>query len=229
MRLAYRRHDLNLDVPQFRDLQHVLDELPRDLNPAGPPPEQMLLQDEGKRRVRPLPQQLLPFRPRYPLRLDLLVTQRRQLVREQGPRVRLRLQQPWNQWPNLRSLTVEGCSRDPAWVLRAALRAPRLTRIALAVESLGSLTDLTPLPRIERLMITGLRDRADTGLLSRVFPRLGRLALGLVGGAMPIDLRGLHDLPGLRVDLWGDVPEEADIAGAEAFGDRLRTRQGVIY
>lgn len=132
------------------------------------------------------------------------------------------------QWPNLRALTVEGYSRDPAWVLRAALRAPRLTRIALAVESLDSLAALTPLPRVERLMITGLRDCADTGRLSRVFPGLGRLALCLVGGAT-IDLRGLHGLPGLRVELWGDVPEGADITGAEAFGGRLRTQQGVIY
>lgn len=130
-------------------------------------------------------------------------------------------------WPNLQTLGIEGHSRNPSWILRAALHAPELTRIALGTDTLHGLTTLEPLPRIERLMITGLRDLTEIAQLSRVFPNLRKLALGLVGRPPArLDLRPLHGLPGLRLNLWGDVPVKSDIVGAEAFGDRLRSHQG---
>lgn len=104
-------------------------------------------------------------------------------------------------------------------VLRAALRAPRLTGLVLGIDSLDDLAALTPNPRIEYLRITGLRDYTHMGLLRRTFPRLRKLAAGLVGdGSRALDLRDLGEKPDLDLDFWGDVP--ARIIGAEAFGDR---------
>ncbi|TXS42257.1 NACHT domain-containing protein [Streptomyces sp. uw30] len=129
-------------------------------------------------------------------------------------------------WPNLRALTVEGYCRNPLWILRSARRAPRLTRIALGIDSLRELQPVEALPRVERLMLTGLWDYRDTRELGRVFPGLRRLALGLrttVPGTL--DLRDLHGRPDLRVELWSSGPSEPDLVGAEAFGDRLRFHQ----
>ncbi|MFI7410176.1 NACHT domain-containing protein [Streptomyces sp. NPDC049627] len=125
-------------------------------------------------------------------------------------------------WSNLRTVTVEGYIREPSWLLQCMLGAPMLTRIALNVESLHELKPVDPLPRIERLMITGVHHPDDIGQLRRVFPHLRKLALGLAGGGSLLDLRELQGMPDLQLDLWGDVPEKADIKGAEAFGDRLR-------
>ncbi|MGW3285530.1 NACHT domain-containing protein [Streptomyces sp. NPDC001002] len=130
-------------------------------------------------------------------------------------------------WTELRSLTVEGHSHSPAWHLRAALSAPRLTRIALAIDSLQELARLEPIPRIERLMITGLEDPTDVKQLSRVFPNLRRLAIGLVG-VDTIDLRPLLDMPDLRLDLWLSGSKELIVPGIEAFGDRLRLHTGPL-
>lgn len=124
-------------------------------------------------------------------------------------------------WRNLQSLTVEGFTHSPSWILAAAVRAPRLTRIALAVDSLSALWSLDPSPRIERLMLTGLEYYTDIGQLSRVFPNLRRLGLELVRRGR-LDLRPLHDMSNLRIDLWNSAPGEPIIVGAEAFGDRLR-------
>jgi hypothetical protein len=126
-------------------------------------------------------------------------------------------------WPNLRALTVEGHTTNPSRILWAALHAPRLTRIALGTDSLTDLTLSDPLPRIERLMITGLWDVTDIGQLSRVFPNLRKLALGLVDcSTSGLDLRELHGMPNLQLNLWSSLPAKPDIVGAEAFGDRLR-------
>jgi len=125
-------------------------------------------------------------------------------------------------WSNLRSLTVEGFTHSPAWILAASARAPRLTRIGLAVDSIAAMRSLDPLPHIERLMITGLEHYGDIGQLSRVFPKLRRLGLELVGGGR-LDLRPLHDMADLRVDVWDSGPRKSAIVGAEAFGDRLRS------
>jgi hypothetical protein len=132
-------------------------------------------------------------------------------------------------WRNLCVLTIEGYADDPSWLLRAALYAPRLTRIGLGIASLHELKPADPLPRVERLMITGLHDLADIGQLSRVFPNLRKLALGVVADGAALDLRELQGMPDLQLDIWGDVPERADIEGAEAFGDRLRCHQGAVY
>jgi hypothetical protein len=133
-----------------------------------------------------------------------------------------------DQWPNLRTLTVEGYIRDPSWLLQAVLGAPRLTRIALSINSLNELKPVGPLPRIERLMITGLQNPTGIGQLSRVFPNLRKLALGLAAGGSALDLHELHAIPGLQLDIWGAVPQRADIKGAEAFGDRLRSHSGSV-
>ncbi|KUN28769.1 hypothetical protein AQJ23_07500 [Streptomyces antibioticus] len=123
-------------------------------------------------------------------------------------------------WPNLRSLTVEGFTHSPAWILSASARAPRLTRIGLAVDSITAMSSLDPLPHMERLMITGLEQYGDIGQLSRVFPKLRRLGLELVA-AGSLDLRPLHDMTDLRIHLWNAGPRKAVVMGAEAFGDRL--------
>ncbi|MFJ4789676.1 NACHT domain-containing protein [Streptomyces sp. NPDC088794] len=128
-------------------------------------------------------------------------------------------------WTELRSLTVEGLSHSPAWHIRAALHAPQLTRIALAVDSLQELRQLDPVPRIERLMITGLEDHADMEELSRVFPNLRKLGMGLVKGGT-LDLQPLHELPDLRLDLWSTASAHLDVLGEEAFGERLRFHSG---
>lgn len=125
------------------------------------------------------------------------------------------------EWSNLRSLTVEGFSHSPAWTLAASAHAPRLTRIALAVDSISTLRSLDPLPHIERLMLTGLEQYTDIAPLRALFPQLRRLGLELVGGGS-LDLRPLHDMTDLRIDLWNSGPRKAVIVGAEAFGDRLR-------
>ena len=127
-------------------------------------------------------------------------------------------------WPNLETLTVSGYNPDASGVLRAALRAPRLTRIDLAIDTLDDLTSLDPNPRIRHLRVTGLRQYAEAAQLSRVFPGLRRLELGLVaGGSATLDLSRLADLPDLEIELWGDGPDPGGIVGTEAFGDRLRT------
>ncbi|WP_217206170.1 serine protease [Streptomyces sp. AC550_RSS872] len=129
-------------------------------------------------------------------------------------------------WPSLRTLTVQGYCRNPLWILRSARNAPRLTRIALGIDSLRELQPVDPLPRVERLMLTGVWDYRDTGELSRVFPGLRRLALGLMATAPgTLDLRDLHGMPDLRVELWSSGPVEPAIVGAEAFGDRLLVHQ----
>ncbi|MFI1719747.1 NACHT domain-containing protein [Streptomyces sp. NPDC020489] len=124
-------------------------------------------------------------------------------------------------WPELRSLTVEGYTHSPAWILEAVYHAPKLTGIGLAVDTITALRSLVPFPHIQKLMITGLEYYTDIGLLSRVFPNLRRLGLELIGGGT-LDLSPLHDMPGLRIDLWHSTPRKAVIEGAEAFGDRLR-------
>ncbi|MFJ8470007.1 NACHT domain-containing protein [Streptomyces swartbergensis] len=129
-------------------------------------------------------------------------------------------------WPNLQTLAVQGYCRNPLWILRSARGAPRLTRIALGIDSLRELQPADPLPRIERLMLTGLWDYQDTGELSRVFPGLRKLALGLrTTEPGVLDLRALHGVPDLRVELWNSEPSEPDLVGAEAFGNRLRFHQ----
>ncbi|MFC8243644.1 hypothetical protein [Streptomyces chartreusis] len=128
-------------------------------------------------------------------------------------------------WPNLRALTVEGYCRNPLWILRSARNAPQLTRIALGIDSLRELQPVDPLPRVERLMLTGLWDYRDTRELRRVFPGLRRLALGLSGPPGALDLRELHGMPDLRVELWSSGTGDPDIVGAEAFGERLRFHQ----
>ncbi|WP_280876444.1 NACHT domain-containing protein [Streptomyces pseudovenezuelae] len=128
-------------------------------------------------------------------------------------------------WTELRSLTVEGLSHSPAWHIRAALHAPQLTRIALAIDSLQELKRLNPMPRIERLMITGLENHTDVEELSRVFPNLRKLGMGLVK-AGTLDLRPLHELPDLRLELWSTASARLDLLGEEAFGDRLRFHEG---
>ncbi|MFC5216816.1 NACHT domain-containing protein [Streptomyces coerulescens] len=128
-------------------------------------------------------------------------------------------------WPSLRALTVEGYCRNPLWILRSARNAPQLTRIALGIDSLRELQPVDPLPRIERLMLTGLWDYRDTGELRRVFPGLRRLALGLSGTPGTLDLRELHGMPDLRVELWSSGPSDPDLVGPETFGERLRFHQ----
>ncbi|MEU3508419.1 NACHT domain-containing protein [Streptomyces longwoodensis] len=127
-------------------------------------------------------------------------------------------------WPQVRALTIEGYVNDPCWLLRTVLRAPRLTRIALGVDSLHLLAPLAPCPRIERLMITGVQNCTALGLLGRLFPGLRKLALELVGPPTPVDVTGLHGIPDLELQLWGNTPQRAAIKGAEAFGDRLLCR-----
>lgn len=124
-------------------------------------------------------------------------------------------------WPNLLSLTIEGFSHSPGWLLSASRHAPRLTRIALAVDSITALSSLDPFPHVERLKLTGLEHYAGIGQLGRVFPKLRRLGLELVGGGT-LDLRPLHDMTELRIQLWNYSPRKPVIVGAEAFGDRLR-------
>ncbi|WDV51441.1 NACHT domain-containing protein [Streptomyces coeruleorubidus] len=126
------------------------------------------------------------------------------------------------EWPNLRAMSVEGHVSSPYRLLEAVRHAPQLTRIGLGIDSLHELQSTDPLPRIERLMVTGLHSLTHIGQLVRVFPNLRRLALGLVAVGAALDLRGLHGLPDLRLDLWGDVPDKSAIEGAEIFGDRLR-------
>jgi hypothetical protein len=133
----------------------------------------------------------------------------------------LRRLDPLEAWSELRSLTVEGYTHSPAWILASAHRAPQLTRIALAVDSVSALRSLDPLPRIERLMITGLEHYTDIGQLSRVFPNLRRLGLELTCGGR-LDLSPLHDMAGLCIHLWNSARETPRGVGAEAFGDRLR-------
>ncbi|MHC3472161.1 NACHT domain-containing protein [Streptomyces sp. 7R007] len=127
-------------------------------------------------------------------------------------------------WPSLEALTVEGYAKDPCWLLRTALRASRLTRIALGIDALHLLAPLTPCPQVERLMITGVQNHTAIGLLGRLFPNLKKLGLGLVGRSSGVDLTGLDGMTDLRLHLWGDVPERSAIKGAEAFGDRLLCR-----
>ncbi|MEU0194975.1 hypothetical protein ABZ250_34935 [Streptomyces afghaniensis] len=55
-------------------------------------------------------------------------------------------------WPNLQTLAVQGYCRNPLWILRSARGAPRLTRIALGIDSLRELQPVDPLPRVERLI-----------------------------------------------------------------------------
>ncbi|MGW1210474.1 NACHT domain-containing protein [Streptomyces sp. NPDC002499] len=131
-------------------------------------------------------------------------------------------------WTELRTLTVEGYSRDPVWILNTALSAPRLTRIALAIGSLQELRRLDPIPQMERLMITDLQEHSDIDQLSRVFPNLRRLAMGLVtSGPDTLDLRSLHGMYDLRLDLWSTHWGKVTLFGAEAFGDRLQLHEGV--
>ncbi|MBT2420117.1 NACHT domain-containing protein [Streptomyces sp. ISL-22] len=133
------------------------------------------------------------------------------------------------EWPNLRALSVGGDVPNPSWLLATVRRAPRLTRIALGIGSLHELKPVRPLPCIDRLMITGLQDHTDIGQLRRVFPNLRKLALGMAAGGSALKLRDLQGMPDLQLDIWGDVPERADIEGAEAFGDRLRCHPGAVY
>ncbi|MER5472518.1 NACHT domain-containing protein [Streptomyces sp. NPDC002685] len=126
-------------------------------------------------------------------------------------------------WPNLETLIITGYNQNATGILRAAFRTPRLTQISLGIDSLGELAQLNPNPHIQVLTVPGLRDHAHIGLLRHVFPGLRSLQLGLVrGGPTVLDLRDLLDLPGLVVELWGEIPNRADIAGADVFGDRLR-------
>jgi hypothetical protein len=125
-------------------------------------------------------------------------------------------------WPRLEMLSVSGYNRDASGVLRAAFRAPRVTWLALGSESLDGLSSLSANPRVRHLRITGLRDHSGIGELSRVFPRLAGLELGLVkNGPAELDLRELVGLPDLELGLWGEIPAESHIVGAEEFVGRL--------
>lgn len=125
-------------------------------------------------------------------------------------------------WTYMEQLVLWG-NRSVPDILRAALHAPRLTRIELRIGSLDDLTSLAPNPRVRSLKIGGLRDHARIGELRRAFPHLTTLELGLDGdGPEVLDLTDLQDLPDLDLFVWGVLPERSAILGTEGFGDRLQ-------
>ncbi|MFJ2262728.1 NACHT domain-containing protein [Streptomyces sp. NPDC087844] len=125
-------------------------------------------------------------------------------------------------WTSLEQLTLWG-NRNVPDILRAALRAPRLTRIELRIGSLDDLASLDPNLRVRSLKISGLRDHARIGQVRRAFPHLTALDLGLDGGGPEVlDLTDLQDLPDLGLYVWGVLPEHSAILGTEGFGDRLQ-------
>jgi hypothetical protein len=134
-------------------------------------------------------------------------------------------------WEGLTGLGIYNEGPNPAKLLRAASRVPRLTRLDMQMASLHHLTTLAPLPNIRALEFDGLRSYAHMTQLRRVFPNLKELTLGLsVHGVAPapLDLTVLQDMPDLVVVIAGSADSKPRIVGAEAFGARYANQLLVL-